>query len=175
VIERGPRREQAYFTFCYSPIRDPQGKVVGMLDTVTETTSTVFLARRLAVLDAIGNAVVNAADAEAIMTSTTRLLAEHLQVSNCAYADMDADEDGFTIRDNWTAPGSPSIIGRYSLAAFGEMAVKCLRAGEPLVIHDNLRELPPAESATFQALGGDGDDLHAADQERSPDGPDGRP
>ncbi|MFV9652919.1 GAF domain-containing protein [Pseudomonas marginalis] len=153
VIERGPRREQAYFTFCYSPIRDPQGKVVGMLDTVTETTATVFLARRLAVLDAIGNAVVNAVDAEAIMTSTTRLLAEHLQVSNCAYADMDADEDGFTIRDNWTAPGSPSIIGRYSLAAFGEMAVKCLRAGDPLVIHDNLRELPPAESATFQALG----------------------
>lgn len=51
------------------------------------------------------------------------------------------------------APGSPSIIGRYSLAAFGETAVNCLRAGEPLVIHDNLRELPPEESASFQALG----------------------
>ncbi|QHF44710.1 hybrid sensor histidine kinase/response regulator [Pseudomonas sp. S35] len=153
VIERGHSREQAYFTFCYSPIRDPDGKVVGILDTVSETTATVFLARRLAVLDAIGLAVTNAADAEAIMTSTTRLLAEHLQVSNCAYADMDADEDGFTIRDNWTAPGSPSIIGRYSLAAFGAMAVNCLRAGEPLVIHDNLRELAPEESASFQALG----------------------
>ena len=153
VIERGQAREQAYFTFCYSPIRDPQGRVVGLLDTVSETTATVFLARRLAVLDAIGNAVVNAADAQAIMTRTTELLAQHLQVSNCAYADMDADEDGFTIRDNWTAPGSPSIIGRYSLAAFGATAVKCLRAGEPLVIHDNLRELPPQESATFQALG----------------------
>ena len=42
------------------------------------------------------------------MTSTTRLLAQHLQVSNCAYADMDADEDGFTIRGNWAAPGSAS-------------------------------------------------------------------
>ncbi|WLI09463.1 response regulator [Pseudomonas sp. FP597] len=153
VIERGQAREQAYFTFCYSPIRDPQGNVVGLLDTVTETTATVFLTRRLAVLDAIGNAVINAADAEAVMTSTTRLLTEHLQVSNCAYADMDADEDGFTIRGNWTTPGSPSIIGRYSLAAFGERAVTCLRAGEPLVIHDNLRELPAAESASFQALG----------------------
>ena len=153
VVERGQAREQAYFTFCYSPIRDPQGHVVGLLDTVTETTATVFLARRLEVLDAIGNAVVNAADAEAIMTRTTQLLAEHLQVSNCAYADMDADEDGFTIRDNWTAPGSPSIVGRYSLAAFGEAAVNCLRAGEPLVICDNLRELPPEESAAFQSLG----------------------
>lgn len=153
VIERGPTRDQAYFTFCYSPIRDTDGKVVGILDTVSETTTTVFLARRLAVLDAISHTVANAADAETILTGTTQLVAEHLQVSNCAYADMDADEDGFTIRDNWVAPGSPSIIGHYSLAAFGETAVKCLRAGEPLVIHDNLRELPPEESASFQALG----------------------
>ncbi|MBD8094118.1 GAF domain-containing protein [Pseudomonas fluorescens] len=153
VIERGPTRDQAYFTFCYSPIRDPEGKVVGILDTVSETTTTVFLTRRLAVLDAISHTVANAADAETILTGTTQLVAEHLQVSNCAYADMDADENGFTIRDNWVAPGSPSLIGRYSLAAFGETAVKCLRAGEPLVIHDNVRELPPEESASFQALG----------------------
>lgn len=153
VIERGGPAEQAYFTFCYSPIRDPQGQVVGMLDTVTETTATVFLGRRLAVLDAIGNAVANAVDAEAIMTSTTRLLAQHLNVSNCAYADMDADEDGFTIRDNWTAPGSPSIVGRYSLATFGERAANAMHAGEPLVIRDNLLELPAHEAATFQALG----------------------
>ncbi|TFY93121.1 response regulator [Pseudomonas nabeulensis] len=153
LIERGAGPEQAYFTFCYSPIRDPQGKVVGLLDTVTETTTTVFLARRLAVLDAVGSAVANATDAEAIMTTTTRLLAEHLQVSNCAYADMDADEDGFTIRGNWAAPGSPSIVGRYSLAAFGARAVRQLRAGEPLVVQDNRVEFPPREAASYQALG----------------------
>ncbi|MGH8451298.1 ATP-binding protein [Pseudomonas sp.] len=153
VIERGCGPEQAYFTFCYSPIRDPQGKVVGMLDTVTETTATVYLARRLAALDAIGHAVASATDAEAIMTLTTRLLAEHLQVSNCAYADMDADEDGFTIRGNWAAPGSPSIIGRYRLASFGARAVRQLTAGEPLVIRDNRLEFTPEESARYQALG----------------------
>lgn len=67
---------------------------------MSETTTTVFLARRLAVLEAISHTVANAADAETILSSTTQLVAEHLQVSNCAYADMDADEDGFTIRDN---------------------------------------------------------------------------
>lgn len=100
VIERGNGPEQTYFTFCYSPVRDPQGVVLGMLNTVTETTATVFQAQRLAALDAISSAVANATDAEAIMSTTTRLLAEHLKVSNCAYADMDADEDGFTIRGN---------------------------------------------------------------------------
>ncbi len=153
LIERGAGLEQAYFTFCYSPIRDPEGKVVGMLDTVTETTATVFLNRRLAVLDAVGSAVANATDAESIMSTTTRLLAEHLHVSNCAYADMDADEDGFTIRGNWAAPGSPSIVGHYSLASFGARAVQQLRAGEPLVVQDNRVEFPPEEAASYQALG----------------------
>ncbi|MBU1816877.1 MAG: PAS domain-containing protein [Gammaproteobacteria bacterium] len=37
--------EQAYFTFCYSPLRDESGQVRGMLNTVVETTSK-FLALR---------------------------------------------------------------------------------------------------------------------------------
>ncbi|QBZ90912.1 GAF domain-containing hybrid sensor histidine kinase/response regulator [Pseudomonas viciae] len=153
VIERGGGPEQAYFTFCYSPIRDQFGKVVGMLDTVTETTSTVFMTQRLAVLDAIGNAVANATDPQAIMATTTRILAAHLNLSNCAYADMDEDEDGFTIRGDWARAGSPHIVGHYRLADFGRLAVANLRAGKPLVVNDNLKELAPEEAATFQAIG----------------------
>ncbi len=153
IVERGEAPEQAYFTFCYSPIRDSHGKVVGMLDTVTETTNAVFMARRLAVLDAVGVGVANATDPAAIMAATTRVLATHLNLSNCAYADMEADEDGFTIRGNWAAEGSPSIVGHYSLADFGQMAVQRLQAGEPLIINDNLTELTPEEAATFQAIG----------------------
>ena len=74
-------------------------------------------------------------------------------VSICAYADMDCDQDGFTIRGDWSAPGSPTIVGHYSLADFGKLAVTNLRAGLPLVINDDLKELTPAEAATFQAIG----------------------
>ena len=38
TINRYGRPETAYFTFCYSPVRDEHGEVVGMLDTVIETT-----------------------------------------------------------------------------------------------------------------------------------------
>jgi len=41
AINRFGRPEQAYFTFCYSPVRDENGIVVGMLDTVVETTGKV--------------------------------------------------------------------------------------------------------------------------------------
>ena len=44
-ITRHSQPELAYFTFCYSPVRDELGNVVGMIDTVVETT-TKFQALR---------------------------------------------------------------------------------------------------------------------------------
>ncbi|CAN1723051.1 histidine kinase [Hyphomicrobium sp. 1Nfss2.1] len=41
VIDRHDRPEQAYFTFCYSPLRMADGSIGGMMDTVVETTETM--------------------------------------------------------------------------------------------------------------------------------------
>jgi PAS domain S-box-containing protein len=104
-------------------------------------------------LDALGQGVSKHLDADAILAVTTQMLALHLGASVCAYADMDEDQDGFTIRGDWAAPGSESIVGHYTLAAFGKLAVGKLGAGEPLVINDALEELPPDEATTFQSIG----------------------
>ena len=45
-INRFGQPEIAYFTFCYSPVRDDTGVVVGMLDTVVETTSKFHALRQ---------------------------------------------------------------------------------------------------------------------------------
>ncbi|TLP64855.1 MULTISPECIES: ATP-binding protein [Pseudomonas] len=153
LIKRHGSPERAYFTFCYSPIRDHHGQVVGMLNTVTETTASVVANRRLNFLDSLGRAAASATDPERIMATTTRLLGEHLHLSSCAYAVMDADQDGFTICGDWVAAGSPRLLGQYRLADFGRLAVSRLRAGLPLVIDNNLTQLPTRESATFQAIG----------------------
>lgn len=108
---------------------------------------------RLRFLDSLFNATSGMKDADAVLAVTTRMTGEHLGVSLCAYADMDADQDGFTIRGDWTAPGSASIVGRYRLADFGRLAVQELGAGRPLIINDNLKEIAPEEAATFQAIG----------------------
>lgn len=47
IINRNGYDEQAYFTFSYSPMRDEAGVVVGMLDTVIETTGKVNAERQL--------------------------------------------------------------------------------------------------------------------------------
>ena len=104
-------------------------------------------------LDQLGQEAARSTDADEILAITTRLTAEHLGLSNCAYADMDEDQDGFTIRGNWHAPGSPSIVGHYSLADFGRLAVQELSAGRPLVVNDNRKELSPEEAKTFQDIG----------------------
>ncbi|MDB5599532.1 MAG: hypothetical protein JWN71_1576 [Xanthobacteraceae bacterium] len=108
---------------------------------------------RLRFLDALGKEAAKSTNADAILATTTRMLGQHLDVAICAYADMDADQDGFTIRGGWSAPGSPSIVGHYSLADFGKLAVKNLGAGLPLIVNDNLAELAPEEAATFQNIG----------------------
>jgi PAS domain S-box-containing protein len=104
-------------------------------------------------LDRLSQAASRSTDADEILTITTSLTAEHLGVTNCAYADMDDDEDGFTIRGDSHAPDSPSIVGHYRLADFGALAVEELKAGRPLIINDNLAEIEPHEAKTFQDIG----------------------
>ena len=108
---------------------------------------------RLRFLDRLQTATARLSDADQILETTTRMVGEHLDLSVCAYADMDEDQDGFTIRGDWSAPGATSIVGHYSLADFGRLAVRNLGAGEPLIVNDNLRELAPEEAATFQNIG----------------------
>ncbi|WP_313455376.1 ATP-binding protein [Pseudomonas sp.] len=153
MISRNGAPERAYFTFCYSPIRDHQGTIVGMVDTVVETTHGVVVNQRLKFLDDLNRTVTDATDPDQILAITTGMMVEHLQLSSCAYAVMEPDQDGFVICGDAVAPGSQRLLGRYSLHDFGRLAVSRLRSGLPLAINDNLRELAPEEAATFQAIG----------------------
>ena len=160
TLERNGGPEDVWLNLDYSPVFGDDGKPAGVVAVVVETTQTVLARkalqeseRRLRFIDTLSRAVIDCRDADQILDITTRMTAEHLGLSNCAYADMDEDEDGFTIRGNWHAPGSPSIVGHYRLADFGELAVRELSAGRPLIINDNLAELKPAEAKTFRDLG----------------------
>jgi signal transduction histidine kinase/CheY-like chemotaxis protein len=142
------------------PVRDVTGEVARWFGVNTEISEQVAAevavresAERLEFFDRLAVETAPLADADAVLAMTTRLLGEHLNLSVCAYADMDEDQDGFTIRGDWAAPEATSIVGHYSLADFGKLAVENLGAGLPLVINDNRRELPAVESATFQAIG----------------------
>ncbi|MCK0208680.1 PAS domain S-box protein [Starkeya koreensis] len=160
TLHRAGEPEQVWLNLDYSPVADDTGQPAGVIAVVVEVTEAhrtrVALEAseaRLRFLDGLGRAVAGSLDADEILAITTRLTAKELGLSSCAYADMDEDEDGFTIRGNWHAEGSPSLLGHYSLADFGARAVEELRAGRPLVIADNAVELPEAAARAFQSIG----------------------
>ncbi len=153
TLLRSGRPELVSMNLDYSPVTGDDGKPAGVIAIVVETTAKVRTEARLNFLDQLARETVRTNDADDILAATTRMTAEHLGVTNCAYADMDEDQDGFTIRGDWVAPGGMSIVGHYRLADFGKLAVRELGAGRPLIINDNLKEIEPEEAATFQAIG----------------------
>ena len=149
-----------YFTFSYTALRDDQGVIRGFYCAATETTERVAAEAtskaneaRLGFFEELAQATRASSDASEIMAITARLLGEQLDASVCAYADMDLDEDHFTIRGDWAAPGSSSIVGSYRLTGFGATAFGELRAGRPFVAHDTLAEVGPEEAALFLEIG----------------------
>lgn len=60
ILDRSGYPEQCNFTFCYSPIRDEQGVVRGMMNTVVETSEKVEARRKLQLLnDELGHRIKN--------------------------------------------------------------------------------------------------------------------
>jgi PAS domain S-box-containing protein len=143
-----------------SAIRRPDGELYGILAVTLDVTERRLAeaaaqedAERIAFLDRLGAATAALVDPDQVLAVTTRMVGERLGLSDCAYADVDPDSDTFHIRGDWHAADVPSIVGSYSLATFGSLAVRNLNAGEPLVVNDNVAELGEDGAAAFTAIG----------------------
>jgi signal transduction histidine kinase/ActR/RegA family two-component response regulator len=153
--------ELMYASFSTSPVRDESGAIAGVLCVCTETTGKVLAQQdrrrveaRLRLLDAIGEATRLAAEPKAIMEHSNRLLGEYLDATRVAYADLEPDNDRFTIRHDWRVEGAISTAGVYSLDLFGSLATSRLRVGQTLLINDVDRELAPGDgSEMFNLIG----------------------
>jgi len=160
TLYRTGRPEQVWMNLDYSPVVDESGRPAGVIAIVVETTARVRSEAalrereaRLSFMDRISRATASLSDSQSILGSITRMVAEHFGASICAYADMDPDQVGFTIRGDWAAQDAASIVGHYELPAFGRMATANLSRGLPLVVSDNEVEMDPEEARSFQAIG----------------------
>lgn len=109
--------------------------------------------QRFQFLNELGERTREISDPKTIMATVTRLLGEELHASRCAYADVQADSERFTIQQDYT-DGCASTVGDYQLSLFGPRAVAELLAGRTLVIRDVDTELAPGEGAEmFNAIG----------------------
>ena len=60
LLERNGYPEETYHTFSYTPVRDAEGKVVGVITPVAETTSEVISRRRLFTLRELASRSIDA-------------------------------------------------------------------------------------------------------------------
>jgi len=77
VIDRNLPREEGYFTFSYSPIRNDNGGIGGIFCACNETTSRVIGERRLQTLRDLGRMEAEATTAEAACEVAARTLGEN--------------------------------------------------------------------------------------------------
>lgn len=85
IVERQGYPEEAHFTLSYSPIRDESGQVVGMLDTVIETTAKVEAERQSRILNReLEHRIKNTLAVVASIASHTLRRAETLEAAEQA-------------------------------------------------------------------------------------------
>ena len=107
-LERSGYTEESYHTFSYSPLRDDDGAVVGMLCVVSEDTERVISARRMATLRDLGSdPSVRATEAE-MLDSAADQLARNLGDLPFTLTYL-FDDDGSRTA-GWRPAGSPPGI-----------------------------------------------------------------
>jgi PAS domain S-box-containing protein len=160
VLHRHGHPEVVAMNLDYSPVLGDDGRPAGVLAVVIDTTARLEAERalqaraeRLSLFDRLSRTINELSAPDEIMAVTAELIGQHMNASVVAYADLEVDQDAFTIRGDWSAEGAQSIVGSYSLDSFGETAATAMRAGKPLIIHDVIGELGRNEGAKFLAIG----------------------
>jgi len=82
----------------------------------------------------LANATQPLADPAELMSTAARMLAEHLDADRCAYAEVE-EESVFVITGDHVH-GVPSIVGRWSVAAFGPACVQAMQENAAYVVTD---------------------------------------
>jgi signal transduction histidine kinase len=77
ILDRRLPREEGYFTFSYSPIRDDAGSVGGIFCACNETTARVLSERRLRTLRDLNQIAAQARTAEEACEVAARILADN--------------------------------------------------------------------------------------------------
>jgi len=133
-------------------VLNPNGSLAyleGFLEDITDRkASEAVLAeseQRFRFLNKLGETTRVLVEPWEILANITQLLGTHLQVSRCAYADVESDSNHFNILHDYT-DGCASTVGSYKLSQFGPLAVSELHAGRTLVINNVDEEVSQSKS-----------------------------
>lgn len=131
-----------------SLIRDRAGEPWYTIAGVQDISERKRKEQVLGFLVALNAATQQLIEPEEITAVTARLLGEHLGVNRCAYAEVEDDQDHFTITGDY-ARGVDHLSGRFRMSGFGTEARRLMLADRPYVVTD--AENDPRVRANLEA------------------------
>ena len=142
LLEPDGSPRKVVLDFVYQPMRERDGRISGILAHGIDVTDRHRAEARDRFLVQVETALRALDEPQAIMLTTARLLADHLDADRVAYGQLDDDEDTYHLMGDF-ARGVGSIVGRYRFGAFGPDVLADLRRGVPYVVADVTRHEPP--------------------------------
>jgi two-component sensor histidine kinase len=114
TIDRYGHPEETWFTFCYSPIRDEAGRVLGMMDTVMETTGKMLAERNGRLLNAeLAHRMKNTLAMIAAIASQTFRSAETLEEAQSILSERIAtlgEAHSILTRSSWSSAPIRAVV-----------------------------------------------------------------
>ncbi|MFF2832308.1 SpoIIE family protein phosphatase [Cellulosimicrobium cellulans] len=114
VMNRSGFDEETYFTFSYSPLRDDEGNIAGVLDIATETTRDVVNQRRLVTIGELHAALPTTfTTLRAFAQPIVDVLVRDADVARTAFYDISAPHPRLLIETGEMAgPAELSVVER---------------------------------------------------------------
>ncbi len=153
-LERSGYPEETYHTFSYSPLRDDDGHVVGMLCVVSEDTLQVIGERRMATLRDLGS------DPSVVRTEEEGLAFAHRQL------DQNLRDLPFTLTYLFDDSGDARLAGTSGIAA-GHPAAPAVLPADGAAVWP-VQQAARGESMLVDLVGGPFSDLPTGDWPEPP-------
>lgn len=153
MVREGVEQE-SWWTYSFSPIRDENGRVVGIFNQGHEITKAVLNERRLSFQVALADRLRGMADPEQVKASAAEMLGVYLNAARVGFCEVDEAHDRIAIGSEWRRDASvPSLLGADGkLSQLPEAAIAYLRGGQVLAIPD-VDNLTRGSSADDASLG----------------------
>ena len=131
------RKDGSFYEVEYSatPLRE-EGELIGTMIEVNDISERKLRERGDRFLMEFSEALQPLEDPDTAIATAARMLGEYLRADRCVYAEVEPDEDHFTVTGDYVRGETPHLSGRFSVSSFGETALGKLRQNQPFVVDD---------------------------------------
>ena len=146
------RGEPKWWDVSISPILDAAGTPVRLLAVSRDVTQRKWAETNLELLASVSDDLARLTSVDKMMRTVGAKLAVHLDLSLCAFVEVDEAADQVVIAHEWHRDDVPGIAGVYRLADFVDPEfIRLARGGEIIVVRDTAAD-PVTDAEKFAAL-----------------------